>query len=134
MLRTLELAGGVTGVVRDAYGEFVGDSAITKQLTGVNVVLLGATQSLTLTAAAECRQANVKLAPLVQAIKGFWGETKYKDIENTGVYYDIGEDKAAPLALAATVEKERAGRSARAEQRVAHDRGGQLANSWRTIP
>ncbi len=104
VLRTLELAGGVTGVVRDAYGEFVGDTTITKQLAGINLVLLGATQSLTLTPATGSA-ANIKLAPLVQAIKGFWGETDYKDIENTGVYFDVGKDKAAPLALAATVEK-----------------------------
>ena len=104
VLRTLELAGGVTGVVRDAYGEFVGESAITKQLTGVNLVLLGATQSLTLEPE-RVAPTNVKLAPLVQALKGFWGETEYKDIENTGVAFDQGKDKAAPLAIAATVEK-----------------------------
>ena len=104
VLRTLELAGGVTGIVRDAYGEFVGDTTITKQLAGINLVLLGATQSLTLTPAAGSA-ANIKLAPLVQAIKGFWGETDYKDLENTGAYFDVGKDKAAPLALAATVEK-----------------------------
>ncbi len=104
VLRTLELAGGVTGVVRDAYGTFVGDSVIAKQLTGINLVLLGATQSLTLDPA-RGSSGNIKLAPLVQAIKGFWGETDYKDIENTGVEFNPGKDKEAPLALAATVEK-----------------------------
>ena len=104
VLRTLELAGGVTGIVRDAYGEFVGDSAIAKQLAGINLVMLGATQSLTLEPT-RVAGSNVKLAPLVQAIKGFWGETDYKDVENTGAFFDAGKDKAAPLALAATVEK-----------------------------
>ena len=94
----------MTGIVRDAYGEFVGDSPIAKQLGGINLVMLGATQSLTLEPT-RVSGANVKLAPLVQAIKGFWGETDYKDVENTGAFFDAGKDKAAPLTLAATVEK-----------------------------
>ena len=49
--------------------------------------------------------AGTRVEPLLQALKGYWGETEYKDIENTGVYYDAGKDKAAPLVLAATVEK-----------------------------
>ena len=44
------------------------------------------------------------------ALDGFWGETDYKGIEDDiqngkGVYFDEGKDKAAPLYVAASVQK-----------------------------
>ena len=111
VLRTVDM-GTVTGIVRDVYTQLVGDTAIAKQLPGVNVPMNGATQSLTLEAD-KVSSAGTKVAPLLQALKGYWGETEYKDIENTGVYLDKGKDKEGSLAIAATVQK-----GAVADQRV----------------
>ena len=65
------------------------------------------------------RQRQVE--PLLQALKGFWGETDYKDIEKPsrtdGVYFDEGKDKAAPLYARRDRGKGRARRPARADQR-----------------
>jgi len=43
--------------------------------------------------------------PLVTAGEGYWGETKYQDMERTGVSYDPKEDISAPLTIAASAEK-----------------------------
>ena len=42
---------------------------------------------------------------LVTAGEGYWGETKYQDMETTGVSYDPKEDISAPLSFAASAEK-----------------------------
>ena len=42
---------------------------------------------------------------LVTAGEGYWGETKYQDMETTGVSYDPKEDISAPLTIAASAEK-----------------------------
>jgi hypothetical protein len=47
----------------------------------------------------------VQTVPLVTAGEGYWGETKYQDMETTGVSYDPKEDISAPLAIAASAEK-----------------------------
>ena len=103
ILETVNL-GPMTGIVRDAAAEFVGNGPITKQLAGVSTIFPGSTQSLSLEPE-RGRVLNVKLEPLLQAAKGFWGEVDYKDLENTGAYYDKGKDKDAPLYIAASVEK-----------------------------
>jgi hypothetical protein len=106
ILRTLNIAGMPTvGLVRDAYSEFTGPGPIAKELAGVNQIFVGATQSLTLNPDA-VRAQNIKVEPLLQAIKGFWGETDYKSIEEgTAPTLDPDKDKQAPLFIAATVEK-----------------------------
>jgi ABC-type uncharacterized transport system involved in gliding motility auxiliary subunit len=42
---------------------------------------------------------------LVTAGDGYWGETKYQDMETTGVSYNPKEDISAPLTIAASAEK-----------------------------
>lgn len=110
VLRTVDM-GTVTGIVRDVYTNIVGSTAIAKQLTGIQVPLLGGTQSLTLTPAPI--PSGTRVEPLLEAFKGYWGEADYKDTENTGVYFDKGKDKDAELYVAASVQK-----GAVADQRV----------------
>jgi hypothetical protein len=103
VLETLNL-GSVTGIVRDVVTQFVGQTPIARELTGITPVFPGGAQSLTINPAPG-QVSGEKVEPLLQAIKGFWGEVDYKDLENTGAYYDVGKDKAAPLTIAAIAEK-----------------------------
>ncbi len=112
VLRTLDIGGGVVGIVRDVYTGFEGSTAIAKQLAGVNVPLSGSTATFTLETD-KVASAGTRVEPLLEALKGYWGETDYKDIENTGVYLDKGKDKEKDLVVAATVQK-----GAVADQRV----------------
>ena len=111
VLTTRDL-GNVTGIIRDVYTNIVGNTPIAKQLAGFNIGLVGATQSLTLTPE-QVASVGTKVAPLLEAFKGYWGEVDYKDTETTGVYFDKGKDKDKDLYVAATVEK-----GAVADQRV----------------
>ncbi len=95
--------GAYTGIVRDTLTSLTGSTPIATQLTGVTPVFPGGAQSLTLTPD-PLKAQGVKLAPLLVANPKFWGETNYKDLENTGAY-DDPTDKHAPLYIAATVEK-----------------------------
>lgn len=104
VLQTMSIGGGVTGIVRDVYAQVAGSTPIAKGLAGVNLVLLGSTQSFTLTSG-RLSVGGTKVEPLAVAIKGFWGERDYKDMEHTGVYLDKGTDLEAPLAVAVSVEK-----------------------------
>ncbi len=96
---------GVTRLVTDAVGEFVGDGPITKTLQGVDTIMLGGTQTLTLHPE-KVSALNIKLAPLIQAKKGFWGETDYKDVSEDNLPKpDEGKDKKDNLIIAASVEQ-----------------------------
>jgi hypothetical protein len=99
VLRTMAL-GPVTGIVRDVAGIFSDSSPITKRLKGVDTMFMGQTQSLGISQA-----PMVHTEPLVTAGEGYWGETKYQDMETTGVSYDPKEDISAPLVIAASAEK-----------------------------
>ncbi len=104
ILHTVSIGGGVTGIVRDVYAQVTGGTPVAKELAGVNLIFLGATQSLSL-APERVSAAGIKVEPLVVAQKDYWGEMDYHDMENTGVYLDKGKDKEAPLYVAATIEK-----------------------------
>ncbi len=104
-----QMAGNVIGIMRDSYLNATGSTSIAQALQGITVIFPGATQSLTLDAQ-RVAAANVHVEPLLEALPGFWGEVDYKNIEEeiqngTGVYYDEGRDKAAPLYAAASVQK-----------------------------
>ena len=120
MLETLNL-GNMTGIVRDVVTQFTGSSPIAKELSGITPVFPGSSQSLTLNEGA-VQPSGVTVEPLLQALKGFWGETDYKDLENTGAYYDVGKDKAAPLTIVAIIQKGGGRRPAGAGGRVTNDR------------
>ena len=106
VLRTMpiKLTGGVfTGVLKEITGDFVAGSPVTKRLVNVNAMFLGSTQSLTLQGE-RVKASNIKLQPLIQAAKGFWGETKYDISGGGGVFFDANEDHSNPV-VAASVEK-----------------------------
>ena len=103
------LEGNLIGIIRDSYLNATGSTPIAQALAGITLVFPGATQSLTLDTA-RVAPANIHVEPLLQALPGFWGEVDYKNIEEeikngTGVYFDEGRDKAAPLYVAASVQK-----------------------------
>ena len=106
VLRTMpvRLASGIVrGVLKEITGDFVAGTPITKRLTNVSASFTGgATQSLTLDTE-RSKAVGIKLKPLIQASKGFWGETDYKNAAQ-GVYFDPKEDHIDPV-VAASAEK-----------------------------
>lgn len=91
--------------VRDVIGKFLPDSPITKRLANVQAPFLGGTSSLTLAPPEQMRSANVKLQPLAQAEKGYWGEADYNSNDETLLQFTQGRDHDAPLNFAVSVEK-----------------------------
>ena len=104
VLRTMpvRLASGVfRGVLKEITGDFVPGSTITKRIGNATASFEGGvTQSLTLDAA-RGNASDIKLQPLIQASKGFWGETRYMEEK---VYFDPKEDHIDPI-VAASAEK-----------------------------
>lgn len=95
---------GVKRLISSALTLFAGETTMAMRLSELTPLFPGSTQSLSLTPQAG-NASGLKIAPLLQAAKGFWGETDYKDMENTGADNDPAKDKQAPLYVAATVEK-----------------------------
>jgi hypothetical protein len=62
--------------VRDVVAHFLPDNPVTKRLADVRAPFFGPTSSLTLNSQ-QVAAANIHLAPLAQAEKGYWGETDY---------------------------------------------------------
>ena len=104
VLRTVpvKLASGLArGVLKEITGDFVPGSPITKRLTNATASFHGgATQSLALDLE-RAKAGSVKLQPLIQASKGFWGETRYTE---STLYFDPKEDHPEPV-VAASAEK-----------------------------
>jgi hypothetical protein len=90
--------------VRDVIGRFLPESVITKRLADVAAPFFGATSSLTLEAE-RVRGANIQLQPLAQAEKGYWGEVDYNSDDENTLQFDAARDHAAPLYIAASIEK-----------------------------
>ncbi len=107
VLRTMPIrlaTGVVRGILKEITGDFVPGSPITKRLGNVTARLVGgSTQSLTLDAE-RGKAAAIRLQPLIQASKGFWGETRYAEGVEKGVYFDPKEDHIDPI-VAASAEK-----------------------------
>jgi hypothetical protein len=99
VLRTVAM-GTVTGIMTQVAGSFSETSPVTRKLQGVDTLFIGQTQSLGITVVPE-----IHTDTLLTAGEGYWGETKYQDIEKTGVSYDPKEDISAPLAIAVSAEK-----------------------------
>ena len=101
----LKLASGmVTGILKEITGDFVPGSPITKRLGNVTASFQGgATQSLGLDPA-RVKASDIKLQPLIQASKGFWGEVRYAAATTSGVYFDPREDYINPV-VAVSAEK-----------------------------
>jgi ABC-2 type transport system permease protein len=98
VLRTVRLP-FATGILRDVTAEFLPKNAITKRMVGINILLPGATQSLTFDTA-QSQAAGVQIWPLIQAGEEFWGETDYVTDEKKGVRYDEGKDAGQPVYVA----------------------------------
>jgi gliding motility-associatede transport system auxiliary component len=90
--------------VRDVVAHFLPDNPVTKRLADVRAPFFGSTSSLTLESQ-KVAAANIHLAPLAQAEKGYWGETDYNSEDETLLQFDPAKDKGDPLTIAASVEK-----------------------------
>ncbi len=80
---------------------------VTKDLVGINMQLLGATESLALDRT-KTQTDKIKLIELLQSGEGFWGETEYVAGESgvkSAVYFDPKKDVKGPLTVGAAVEK-----------------------------
>ena len=95
---------GVRKLFSGAVTTFAGDTTLAVRLGDLTPQFPDSTQSFSLTPEAG-NASGLKVGPLLQAAKGFWGETDYKDIENTDAENDPAKDKQPPLYVAATVEK-----------------------------
>jgi gliding motility-associatede transport system auxiliary component len=91
--------------VRDVVAHFLPDNPVTQRLADVRAPFIGATSSLTLQPEQVMAAANIHLAPLAQAEKGYWGETDYYSDVEALLQYDPAKDKGDPLTIAASVEK-----------------------------
>jgi hypothetical protein len=90
--------------VRDVVAHFLPDNPVTKRLADVRAPFFGSTSSLTLESQ-QVAAANIHLAPLAQAEKGYWGETDYSSDDEALLQFDPAKDKGDPLTIAASVEK-----------------------------
>ena len=68
-------------------------------MVGINILLPGATQSLTFDTV-QSQAAGVQIWPLIQAGEEFWGESDYVTDEKKGVRYDEGKDSGQPVYVA----------------------------------
>jgi len=100
VLRTVQL-GFATGILRDVTGRFSPDNRVTRRLQGVDAMLPGGTCSLELAS----EEPGTVLEAMITAAEPFWGETTYITDETKGVAFEEGQDTAAPLVLAAMVER-----------------------------
>ncbi len=96
VLQTVPLGQQLTGIRKEITGEFVPGSPITRRLANVNAIFLGVTQSL-MPDPDRVKTANIRLQPLIQASKGFWGEKSYDVDTPGGVFFDGKEDLARPF-------------------------------------
>jgi hypothetical protein len=90
--------------VRDVVAHFLPDNPVTKRLADVRAPFFGSTSTLTLESQ-RVAPANIHLAPLAQAEKGYWGEIDYFSNDENLLQYDPAKDKGDPLTIAASVEK-----------------------------
>ena len=90
--------------VRDVVAHFLPDNPVTKRLADVRAPFFGSTSSLSLETQ-RVAPANIHLAPLAQAEKGYWGETDYYSNDENLLQFDPTKDKGDPLTISASVEK-----------------------------
>jgi ABC-2 type transport system permease protein len=76
---------------------------ITKDIEGASKRLFGTTESLSIDKTKETI-AKVRIIPLMESVKGFWGETDLA-ADDSQVSFDPKKDHMGPLDLAVAVEK-----------------------------
>ena len=91
--------------VRDVLARFNGDSPITKRLADVRAPFLGGASSIDVATQDPSHPSNLKVQPLAQAEKGYWGEMDYNSTDETALQFTAGRDHEAPLNIAVSVEK-----------------------------
>ena len=92
------------GTIKDAgFVVLNSNTKMTKDLEGTSKRLLGATQSLNIDKAKE-QTAKLRIIPLLESEKGFWGETDLTGDE-AQAGFDRNKDHDGPLHLALAVEK-----------------------------
>jgi hypothetical protein len=104
VMRTVALMPGMIGVLKDVSATFEAGSPVTKALAGVESLLLGGTQSLTLEEDL-ARRLDMRVQRLMTSSEGFWGEVDHRGGPDTPVHFDPDRDHAGPLVLAASVER-----------------------------
>ena len=77
--------------MRDVVARFLPDTPVTKRLADVRAPFFGGTCSLTLDSQ-RVRAANIQLQPLVQAEKGYWGETDYNSDDQAKLQFDTANE------------------------------------------
>jgi hypothetical protein len=80
---------------------------VIKDLAGIDIQLLGPTQSLAIDQTKTTTE-KVRLIPLMESGEGFWGETEFVSgdtARSTPVFFDPKKDHQGPLTLAVAVEK-----------------------------
>jgi ABC-2 type transport system permease protein len=91
-------------LIRDVQAHFLGTSAITKRLAGVNALFFGGTSSLT-PEADRVHGANIHLEPLIQAEKAYFAETDYNSENQVKFQVDAQKSGGAPLTIGVSIEK-----------------------------
>ena len=104
VLRTVTLAGDVRGIIREVSAVIQPGHPVTKRLAGVDTQFMGQTQSIFLDLQ-RSKPMGISLTSLIEAGKGFWGETDNAGGEAAPVFFDTKKDHAPPLTLAVSVEK-----------------------------
>ncbi len=90
--------------VRDVLAHFLPDNPVTARLANVQTAFVGGAASLTLKPE-RGPAANIRVQPLAQAEKGYWGEVDYNSTDETKLQFDQTRDHAAPLNIAASIEQ-----------------------------
>ena len=90
--------------VRDVLAHFLPDNPVTARLANVQAAFVGGASSLTLKPE-RGPAANIRVRPLAQAEKGYWGEVDYNSTDEAKLQFDQTRDHAEPLTVAASVEQ-----------------------------
>lgn len=91
-------------LVRDVQARFLGDNPITKRLADAFGIFPGGSCSITLEPD-RVRAANVRLQPLVQAVKGYWAEADYNSSDQAKFQEDMTRNADAIHTIAVSIEK-----------------------------
>ena len=103
VLRLVTLS-GATGILREVSAVIMQGHPITKRLANVNTQFMGQTQSIYLDMQG-AKPLGITLHSLIEAAKGYYGETDNAGGEGAPVYPDIKKDHFPPVTLAVSVEK-----------------------------
>lgn len=91
-------------LVRDVQARFLGENPITKRLAEAFGIFPGGTCSIALEPE-RVRAANVRLQPLVQAVKGYWAEADYNSGDQAKFQENMARNGDAIHTIAVSIEK-----------------------------